>query len=167
MTRCEFLVNEVSSSCTSCTGWFCMAKGRKKKVGDTTICNNDELWSTCTRYLQVYPEQEPLPPPEPKPELEIEEISSTETFDEYTLPVDEVLEDEITDIPEPPKPRIPRILCPYVGAPPPGVKTCCGLYCYAVNEPVRTGTQCKSRPSWLECVKRVQAVNRGVPYAVG
>jgi len=149
-----------------------MAKGRKKKVGDTTICNNDELWSVCTRYLQVYPEQEPLPKPEPETEEPIfDEDNATWTpIDDETLePVYSIAPsiNFLTPIEElePPKPRIPRTLCPYYGSPPPGVTTCCGKYCYAENEPLRTGTQCTSRPSWLECVKRIRAVNRGVPYA--
>jgi len=163
MTRCEFLIYEQSKSCSGCTGWFCVVKGRKKKVGDAAICNDEELWSECTRYLQVYPKP---------PDLEIEpivEFSSTETFDEPLYLEDVLLEDEITDIPKPtpPKPKPLLQTCLYLGPPPPGVHTCCGLYCYAENISVRTGTTCTSRPSWLECIKRLRAVKRGVPYAVG
>jgi len=175
MTRCEFLIYEESKSCVNCTGWFCISKGRKKKVGDTTMCNNEELWRECTRYLQAYPKPE-------EPLEEIMEITSTEDFDEYTALIDELLEDELdiiyTEIdeeaelavgldfhPSIPKPRPPRVNCPYLGPPPTGVTTCCGLYCYAENTPVRTGTTCRSRPSWLECIKRLRAVKRGVPYA--
>lgn len=178
MTRCEFLVREVSKSCTTCTGWFCVAKGRKKKVGDTTICNNDEQWSICTRYLQVYPEQKPLPPTEPESKLEQEleiftSISDEATWTEIDLTTSDSTYSMAPSInwlnqieePEPPKPRLPRVNCPYLGSPPTGVVTCCGMYCYADNEALRTGTQCTSRPSWLECVKRIRAVNRGVPYA--
>ena len=163
MTRCEFLTYEKSKSCSGCTGWFCLAKGRKKKVGDAATCNDEELWSECTRYLQVYPKP---------PDLEIEpiiEFSSTETFNEPLYLEDVLLEDEIIDIPKPtpPKPKPLLQTCPYLGPPPPGVRTCCGLYCYAENVAVRTGTTCHSRPSWRECVKRLRAVKRGVKHAVG
>jgi hypothetical protein len=157
-------VNEVSQSCHSCTGWFCVAKGRKKKVGDTTICNNEELWRECVRYLQVYPA--------PEPELDdiddallgdetLEEPIFTPTADfNYLAPIDETMEDEIVDTPPPP-PKKPRTTCPYLGPPPKGVRTCCGYYCYADDVAVRTATQCTSRPSWLECVVRLRAVRRG------
>ena len=66
MTRCTFALYTRSKSCTTCTGWHCTAKGRKKKIGDLALCDDDDLWSVCTRYLQIYPEQEPLPPTPPK-----------------------------------------------------------------------------------------------------
>ena len=178
MTRCEFLVNEVSLSCTSCTGWFCLAKGRKKKVGDTTICNNDEMWSICARLVDVYPDQDPLPP---APIKTLEEKIETEPVTHFDLPTiadttysEDMEEFETSFLPEivetqlltpPTTRRTLRALCPYYSAPPPGVVTCCGKYCYADDVPLRTGTQCTSRPSWLECVVRVRAVKRGTPYA--
>lgn len=164
MTRCEFLVNEISLSCTNCTGWFCTAKGRKKKVGDTTICNNDEQWSICTRFVDVYPEQEPLPPAVPKT---VEEIIETEDVTYFDLLDAEPIEDKVIEKLPPPLIRrsTPRAICPYYAAPPPGMVTCCGKFCYAENESLRTGTQCTSRPTWIECVRRVRAVKRGVPHA--
>jgi len=174
MTRCEFLIYERSKSCSGCTGWFCVAKGRKKKVGDTTICNNDELWGECTRYLQVYPK-----PPEPEPIIDVIEEHILDDDDVTWTPTDEDTPEPIYSIapsinflapieepePEPPKPESTRTLCPYVGSPPPGVQTCCGLYCYADNTVLRTGSQCKSYPTWRECVRRMRAVKRGIPYA--
>ena len=160
MTRCEFLRHERSKSCANCTGWYCVIKGSKVKVGDTSICNTYKLRNLCARYVKVYPEQEPLPPAKPK------------RVKKGITPIS--LGSPRVAKPKPDRPAAvvaPVViapvnpLCPYLGAPPPGVRTCCGMYCYADNVALRTGSQCKSRPSWRECVRRMKAVKRGTPYA--
>ena len=160
MTRCKFLKHEKSKSCTSCTGWFCIIKGSKVKVGDTSICNTYELRTLCPRYIRMYPEKEVLPAAEPiieKKGIQPMSLGSPRVAKpKPTRPATIVAPIVITPV-DP--------LCPYLGAPPPGVRTCCGMYCYADNRPLRTGTQCKSRPTWRECVRRLKALKRGVPHA--
>ena len=141
MTNCEFLIFERSPSCGNCTGWRCIAKGRKKKVGDTTICTDPELTVECVRYLSVYPQA-----------IErVEEISSIETFRVLSDIREFKIKPKAKPIFDPTKPPPLPTLCPYLGPPPPDVQTCCGMYCHANNEALRTGIQCKSRPTWLEC----------------
>lgn len=150
MTNCEFLTYERSPSCGNCTGWRCIAKGRKKKVGDNTICTNKALWEDCVRYVSVYPKPEEPPSIETYPNRNIINTSEIKL---------EPKSKPIIDPTRPPPP--PPSLCPYLGPPPKGVQTCCGMYCHADNTPLRTGSQCKSYPTYLECVKKQVADRRG------
>ena len=152
MTRCEFLTYTKSKSCAACTGWHCTVMGRKKKIGDTTICNSDELRLLCTRYITVYPQPVEEASPIENPTYEdLKEVQGIATIE--LKPRSKPVFDPTTP---PPQPK----LCPYLGPPPPGVQTCCGMYCHANNESLRTGSQCKSRPTWLECRHKGSADKR-------
>ena len=50
MADCPYL-DFKASSCRGCSGFFCTAKGRKKKLSDTSMCKNEEEWIECPRYL--------------------------------------------------------------------------------------------------------------------
>ena len=54
MAQCEFLIREESKSCVACTGFYCMALGRKRKLSVVDDCRNNPL--ECTRYLEAHPE---------------------------------------------------------------------------------------------------------------
>jgi len=66
------------------------------------------------------------------------------------------------DPPPPPDP-VPESLCPYQGKPPEGRKTCCGLWCYAGNEPIVLPEMCR-RWSKGDCIIYLQAKWRGMEF---
>ena len=49
---CPYLSYD-ESHCAGCRGWRCIAFGRKKKLSDVSICQNDEEWPECPRYLEA------------------------------------------------------------------------------------------------------------------
>ena len=173
MTDCEFLYHETEKTCAGCRGWFCTSRGSRKRLLDTSICTDETEWPECPRYLEAHPEPEPegevieLPP--------TEEVTSISGVDMETLTV--------TVEPEPILPRVgekiigpieltlpvipqpPPTDCPYMGPVPEGEYGCCGYWCYAKDEPLRSVKRCKSRPSWRECMRRLRAEKRGVKHA--
>jgi len=162
MANCEFLYKEEKKSCAGCRGWFCMAMGRKKKLGDIRECTTQ--WDDCPRYLKVYP----------KPLEERETVSTAD----YVEPVAEAKPKKV--VPKKkvaPKKKVvapvaytiitprPPSDCPYLGPVPLGEYGCCGYWCLAKDEPLRSVKICKSRPSWRECRRRYDAERAGVKHA--
>ena len=145
MTNCEYMIYTKSKSCAACTGWHCTAKGRKKKIGDTTICTDDELRLLCPRYIPSAPITKTVAA---STEERVSDLSSFE------------LKPKAKPIFNPTNPPPLATLCPYLTPPPPGVQTCCGMYCSASGQSLRTGTQCKSRPTWMECRHKAVADRR-------
>ncbi len=50
MVDCPYL-DFKASSCRGCSGFFCTAKGRRKKLSDTSMCRDEREWVECPRYL--------------------------------------------------------------------------------------------------------------------
>lgn len=160
MVNCEFLYHEIKKTCKGCRGWFCTSTSRNKKLSDTSICTDEEKWPECPRYLSVYPKQ-----------VEESEDALTETVD--LPPTEEVVSTQtigetITVAVEPTPPVAPPPTdCPYLGPIPEGRYGCCGYWCYAYDEPLRSSKRCMSRPSWRECRRKFKAERAGVKYAMG
>lgn len=191
MANCEFL-NKETSHCVGCTGWFCTSLGRRKKLGDDSICRNEVLWVECPRYLRVYPKLveeretvstddyvEPVSKPEEEPVVEVKPKTRKKTKPKKTVeeiielpPTEEVISTQIVDetitvAVEPTQPiaTTPPGDCPYLGPIPPGECGCCDVWCYSTSEPLRSFKHCKSPPSWRECRSRIEAERRGVKHA--
>lgn len=147
MVKCDYLTYDQSQSCAGCTGWRCYAFGRKKKVSDTTVCMEEEEWIECPRYVKaVEPEKiEPIP------------VVKAKGIGVIGQPKTAVFKD-----PTRPKPNTLPADCPYLGPIPKGKTACCGIWCYATDGPLRTGTTCHSRPSWQECKRLFEAHRKGV-----
>lgn len=159
MTDCEFLLNETKKTCAGCRGWFCTSKGSRKKLLDTAICTDEEEWSECPRYLEVYPTPA-------KESEEVIELPPTEPVTTFTGVDTEMI--EVTVEPEPIQaqpPPVPSTDCPYLGPVPAGEYGCCGYWCYAKADPLRSVKRCKSRPSWRECRRKYDAERAGVKHA--
>ncbi len=159
MVNCEFLYYEDKKTCSACTGYFCLTKGGKLKLGVTEHCKTK--WVDCPRFLEVYP----------KP---IEERDFVSTAD-YAEPVKEEkpkkkkkrskkkVTAKVTAAP--PKIVTPSTDCPYLGPIPTGCTGCCDVWCYANAAPLRSYKHCKSPPSWRECRSRSHAERAGKKYA--
>jgi len=50
MTNCPYIIFD-QSHCAGCHGWRCTAFGRKKKLSDVSVCQAEEEWVVCPRYL--------------------------------------------------------------------------------------------------------------------
>ena len=177
MANCEFLYKEEKKTCAGCRGWFCTAMGSKKKLGDIRECTTQ--WDDCPRYLKVYP----------KP---IEERETVSTDDYVELPPTEEVtsisgvDTETITVTVKPEPKTKKVVpkkkvvapvaytiitprppgdCPYLGPVPPGKYGCCGYWCYAKEDPLRSVKRCKSPPSWRECRRRYDAERAGVKHS--
>jgi len=157
MTRCEFLLHETKKTCVGCTGWFCTALGRKKKLSVIDNCRNSP--EECPRYLEAHPEivkeTKTAPVDEPaKPVVEIKPKKKTKPKKVVVAPVAPPI------IVTPPSTD-----CPYLGPIPPGEQGCCDVWCYARSAPLRSSKHCKSPPSWRECRSKYDADRAGVKHA--
>jgi len=103
---CPYL-NFEASHCRACSGFFCTAAGRKKKISDPSMCK--EEWVECPRYLVTLSPSERVT------------LAETGTFTKK-------LKVPIT-------PRVTMKMCPYLGPRPDG--GCCGMWCFAVNARAR------------------------------
>jgi len=180
MVNCPYLIYE-ASHCAACTGWACNAFGRKKRLTDISMCQDNEEWLECTRYTTKTGTVK-----EPEPEEEVVELPPTEKVTSITGVNMETI--EVTVEPDPiPTVKLtgigvlsppgtsrktikrpaaqppPRDDCPYLGPDPEDEVTCCsGFWCYAINVPLRSFKICRSRPSWSECRRYVKASRLGV-----
>ena len=140
MGNCPFLVLE-QSHCAGCSGYFCTAFGRKKKLNDLTDCRKEALWSVCPRYTSNVDKLVPVKRP------------GIGVIGQPAQPVRLVA------------PRPALDVCPFLGPPPPGVCNC-PLWCHAGSHVVRSSKVCHSRPSRVECRDYQSGMKRGVkPYA--
>ena len=152
MVNCPYLRHE-TSHCSGCTGWHCYAFGRKKKLSDQAMCIDDAEWPECPRYRKKVESTKKAPDPIPTVQFRGIGVVSPPGVKRVTH-----------RRPAPPPP--PPDDCPYLGPVPAGETACCGLWCYATNGPVRTGTTCQSPASWRECREMFAASRRRVkPYA--
>ena len=172
MVNCEFLIREESRSCAGCTGWFCTALGRKKKLSVVDNCRNSP--EECPRYLEAHPELVKETKIEVHPELVKE--TKTAPVDEPAEPVVKAKPKTVKKKAKPKKvvvaPVAPPIIvtppstyCPYLGPIPPGEQGCCDVWCYAKSAPLRSSKHCKSPPSWRECRRKYDADRAGVKHA--
>jgi len=132
------------SHCAGCRGWYCAAFGRKKKMSDISICQSEEEWLECPRYMDASSGKSSgigvLGAPKPK--VIIERVSRANPI---------------------PTPNLPPG-CEYMGIPP-GGPACCFVWCYADNRAIRSTKICRHKPSKSECRYFIQAKRRGVkPY---
>ena len=57
MANCPYLIWKDSKGCVNCLGWRCTA-GREKKLTDVSMCQNEDEWIECPKYLSKQPEAE-------------------------------------------------------------------------------------------------------------
>lgn len=160
MTRCEFLYFEEKKTCTGCRGWFCTALGRKKKLSDVSDCQNNPL--ECPRYLEAHPElTEAVVSPEKVEEAAtVEEKPKKSRAKPKKTVKTKVVVAPLVVVP-------PSTDCPYLGPIPAGEYGCCGYWCYAKDDPLRSVKRCKSPPSWRECRRKLDAERAGLKHALG
>jgi len=129
------------SHCAGCRGWRCIAFGRKKKLSDISICQNEEEWSECPRYLDAT-------------------VAKPSGIGSLGMPGSTV----VASVPRAtPLPAPHAIGCKYLGPPPGGA--CCYKWCYAGSVPLRTTKICLSPPSRAECKYYVDGIRRRLkPY---
>ena len=166
MARCEFLIREESKSCVACTGFYCMALGRKRKLSVVDDCNNNPL--ECTRYLEAHPELVEAATQVGKamdPDLEklAAEVKPKKKARPKKAKPRKTVKAEVVVVPKVVLP--PSTDCPYLGPIPEGCSGCCDVWCYATDTPLRSFKHCKSPPSWRECRFRVEAERQGVKHA--
>jgi hypothetical protein len=136
MANCPYLKLE-QSHCAGCTGWRCLAFGRKKKISDPSTCQNEEEWDECPRYVDA--------------------TTKPSGIGVLGMPR---LTPRVTPLPPPQAPQ-----CEYLGIPP-GGEACCFMWCYGGNVPLRTTKTCHSPSSMTECRYFIKASRAGVkPYA--
>ncbi len=165
MPKCEFLILDETKTCVGCRGWFCLALGQRLKLSNTSDCSDKPL--ECTRYLQAHPE------------LTEEDVAALLKAEEEVIPA---VEKTVKEKPKKRKARSkkkvkakvtvvapvivpPSTDCPYLGPVPAGEYGCCGYWCLAKDEPLRSVKRCRDRPSWLECRRRYDAEREGVKHA--
>lgn len=164
MPKCEFLYHEEKKTCAGCRGWFCLALGKRLKLSDTSDCTDNPL--ECTRYLEAHPEL-----------VEAADTTPKKT-EEAVIPVEKTVKAKPKKRKVKPKKKVkaevtvaPKVVlppsddCPYLGPVPAGEYSCCGYWCVAKDEPLRSVKRCKSPPSWLECRRRYDAERAGVKHA--
>lgn len=120
MVDCPYLSFK-ASHCRGCSGFFCTAKGRKKKISDPSMCKDEEERIECPRYLAT------LSPTELAALVE-----AVTTLEKHEVIVAQV------------KPK----KCPYLGPRPDG--QCCGLWCYGINKYLKLPHK-TCGPGWLDC----------------
>ena len=104
MVNCQYLIWKAPTGCVNCSGWRCTAGSREKKLSDVSVCQNEEAWRECAKYLSL------------QPNAEATTLSTPTTFEELALPT----------APEAPA---PPTVCPYFGDIP--LEGCCSATCYA------------------------------------
>lgn len=140
MVNCPYLTFD-KSHCAGCHGWRCTAFGRKKKLSDVSVCQSEEEWGACPRFLDA---------------------STTRPSGIGVLgigisrSVSDISRQRVVVIPQP-----QALSCEYLGIPP-GGEACCFQWCYAGNRPVRSTKTCFSPPSRAECKHFVKAKREGV-----
>jgi len=143
MTNCVYLIFE-QSHCAGCHGWRCTAFGRKKKLSDSMICQNEEEWTECPRYLAATTAR-----PSGIGVLGMPG-SMSDTLGELAVAV--------------PQPQ--ALPCEYLGMPA-NDGWCCHQWCIAGNVAVRSTKVCNSPPSRAECRYYVDGKRRGVKAYAG
>ena len=126
------------SHCAGCQGWRCYAFGRKKKISDPSMCQNEEEWDECPRYVDA--------------------ATKSSGIGALGMPR---LTPKVTPLP-PPQP----IGCEYMSVS--SSRGCCSnMWCDAGNMMLRSTKKCYSPSTVLECKLYVKAKREGVKPHTG
>ena len=154
MSDCPYLIFRESKSCTSCTGFKCLAYGREKKLSDTSICKGD--YNECQRYVDAE-----------KTRLIAPASASVESTEEKLV---DPTSPTVVELPKPVFVKNPcgcgediRLSnCPYQSTKlPEGKQSCTGVWCYANNKSVRVPKNCWN---YAICTVYLMSKFKGVPF---
>ena len=151
MKNCPYLIFKEPTGCVDCSGFRCTAGSREKKLSDVSICQNEEAWRECAKYLSLQPNAAEL-------------IISTPIISEWTP-----LESTTTIVHGNNATPAPVITitatsqtCPYL-EPTPG-NECCSATCHAKEIRVVPRKNCRSPE---QCTRYLAAKLAGKPYRGG
>jgi len=126
MADCPYL-NFEASHCRACSGFYCTAAGRKKKLSDPSMCKTEEEWIECPRYVVIQGERAVR--------------VKTRTLKNTVKTTPKKYEAHMAAV------KV-RGWCPYLGPRPDG--KCCGKWCYAINVYLKLPHK-TCGPGWLKC----------------
>lgn len=141
VTDCPYLIYKEPKGCVNCLGWRCTA-GREKKLSDVSVCQNEEAWRECAKYLSLQPNAAEL-------------IISTPMNAEW-INLDNATPAPIITITATPQ------ACPYLE--PTIGNECCSAACHAKGIRVAPRKNCRS---FEQCTRYLAAKLAGKPYREG
>ena len=137
MTDCQYLDHKVSH-CRGCSGYFCTAGDKRKKLSDIKMCRDDEEWVDCPRHLSTlsHDVRKALAKSAPSQKLVKTHLRAS----------------------------VSRKRCPYLGPMPNG--ECCGNWCYGVGRYLKLAHKtCGS--GWLDCGRYQKGFENKVKFYGG
>ena len=137
MADCPYLLFE-ASHCRACSGFFCTAAGRKKKISNPSMCKDEEEWIECPRYLATL---------SPSERAALAEAGTTTK--KLRVPI---------------ATPITVKKCPYLGPRPDG--GCCGMWCYGINKYLKLSHK-TCGPGWLNCGRYWQGFENKMKFYEG